>query len=102
MRPKFAYFRSEKHRRTVAALDCQHCGAAGPSQAAHSNLAAHGKGRAIKASDEYLAALCPRCHTMVDESYTLTQEQRNAIWAQAYLSTRKALHIAGQWPAELE
>ena len=100
-RPKFEYFRSEAHLRNVAALDCQSCGAPGPSQAAHSNKSAHGKGRSIKASDEFTAALCPACHRMVDESYSLTQEERDRKWFMAYQRTILELERRGLWPAQL-
>lgn len=96
-RAKFPYYRSEKHLRNVAALDCQSCGRGGPSQAAHSNRAEHGKGRSIKASDIYTAALCPTCHTEVD-SGKLTREQREAIWHSAWVNTRSVLVGNGQWP----
>jgi hypothetical protein len=98
IRPKFHYFRSESHLRNVAALDCQACGAPGPSQAAHSNKSAHGKGRSIKASDEWTAALCPRCHDMVDAGYSLSKESRDALWNAAHVRTRFALEKAGKWP----
>ena len=94
---KFPYYRSEKHLRTVAALDCQSCGLGGPSQAAHSNASRHGKGSRIKASDIYTAALCPRCHVEVD-SGRLTREQREAIWHAAWTNTRSILVGQGQWP----
>ena len=96
-RAKFPYYRSEKHLRNVAALDCQSCGRGGPSQAAHSNSSRHGKGRSIKASDIYTAALCPRCHTEVD-SGKLTREQREAIWHAAWRNTRSILVGNGLWP----
>jgi hypothetical protein len=101
MRPKFDYFRSEAHLRNVAALDCQACGAPGPSQAAHSNKAIHGKGRSIKASDKFTAALCPVCHRMVDESYSLTQAERDRIWYEAFRKTRIELAKNDLWPAGL-
>ena len=63
---KFNYFRSKNHLKNVADLPCQHCGAEGQTQAAHSNWAKHGKGRGIKASDEYTAALCQACHAELD------------------------------------
>jgi hypothetical protein len=89
-RAKFPYFRSRAHLMAVASLDCQLCGKGGPSQAAHSNQAIHGKGRSIKASDEFTAALCPRCHAEVD-SGMLTREQRAQLWDLAYQRTLAAL-----------
>jgi hypothetical protein len=97
-RPKFAYFRSERHLRNVAALDCQACGKGGPSQAAHSNEARHGKGRSIRASDLFTAALCPRCHSAVDSSYSMTRLQRQQLWQDAHERTREALIALNQWP----
>ena len=91
MRPKFNYLRSEKLRKKVASLDCQLCGASGPSQCSHSNQAIHGKGRSIKASDEFTAALCSRCHEMVDSSYSLSGEAREALWNEAYRNTQQTL-----------
>jgi hypothetical protein len=90
-RAKFHYFRSRAHLMAVASLDCQLCGKGGPSQAAHSNQAIHGKGRSIKASDEYTAALCPRCHTEIDSGSHLTGEQRVQLWDLAYQRTCAAL-----------
>ena len=91
MRPKTEYVRDESRRRAVAALPCMHCGIEGSTQAAHSNKATHGKGRGIKASDQYLAALCVRCHQLVDSSYRLTRAERDAIWEAAHRKTNEAL-----------
>lgn len=91
MRPKTEYIRDEARRRAVAALQCMHCGIEGQTQASHSNKAMHGKGRGIKSSDRYLAALCVRCHTMVDSSYRLTRAERDAIWEAAHQKTNAAL-----------
>lgn len=52
-------FRSEKLRRAVAGLPCQHCGREGCTQAAHRN---ESKGMGMKVSDALLAALCVDCH----------------------------------------
>lgn len=90
-RPKYEYVRSEERRRAVAALPCQNCGAPPPSQAAHSNQSQHGKGRQIKASDRFLAALCPTCHRLVDESYDLDRIEREAIWNDAFEKTEQLL-----------
>jgi hypothetical protein len=75
----------------VSALDCQLCGKGGPSQAAHSNQAIHGKGRSIKASDEYTAALCQSCHAEIDSGSHLTGEQRAQLWDLAYQRTCASL-----------
>lgn len=100
-RAKFRYFRSTRHLRNVASLPCQHCGAHG-TQAAHSNQARHGKGRSIRSSDQYTAALCPRCHVLVDSSYRLTRAEREAIWTAAHERTRAELQRQGLWPEGVE
>ena len=74
-RPKFNYFRSKQHLKNVASLPCQNCYIEGQTQAAHSNFAEHGKGRSIKASDEYVAALCQKCHYELDQGNKLNKEQ---------------------------
>ena len=90
-RSKFPYVRSRAHLMAVSALDCQLCGKGGPSQAAHSNQAIHGKGRSIKASDEYTAALCQSCHAEIDSGHYLTSEERTRIWDLAYQRTCASL-----------
>lgn len=89
--PKFAYIRNKKHLQAVAALPCQICFKEGETQASHSNSAKHGKGRSIKASDEFTAALCPSCHYEIDQGRTLTQTQRESMWDLAYTRTNKLL-----------
>jgi hypothetical protein len=51
-------FRSENYRRFVASLPCIKCGKEGVSQAAHSNSAAFGKGKSLKAHDWAIFPLC--------------------------------------------
>lgn len=47
---------------------CACCGADdGTVVAAHSNQSAHGKGMSIKAHDCYIAFLCHRCHSWLDQ-----------------------------------
>jgi hypothetical protein len=89
--PKFAYIRNKKHLQTVAALPCQLCFIEGQTQASHSNQSKHGKGRSIKASDEFTAALCQKCHAEIDQGRTLTQTQRESMWDLAYTRTLKLL-----------
>lgn len=49
----------------VRQLPCIRCGQS-PSQAAHSNSSKHGKGRGIKASDQFAIPLCFKCHSAFD------------------------------------
>ena len=85
--PKFKYWRSRKHLQNVASLPCQNCGIEGQTQAAHSNQSIHGKGRGIKASDEYTAALCFECHQALDAGHLLTKDQKQKMFNDALNST---------------
>lgn len=98
MIPKFNYFRSKQHLKNVAELPCQNCYIEGQSQAAHSNWAEHGKGRGIKASDEYTAALCQKCHTELDQGAKLFKEQRQELWTMAWQKTMARLKEQNKWP----
>ncbi len=57
--------RDSKRLAAVRLLPCVRCGHP-YSQAAHSNSAKHGKGRSIKASDEFTVPLCYSCHFQFD------------------------------------
>lgn len=57
--------RDAKRLAAVRLLPCVKCGNP-DSQAAHSNSAKHGKGRSIKASDEFTVPLCHSCHFQFD------------------------------------
>jgi hypothetical protein len=85
--PKTKYWRSRKHLQSVASLPCQNCGLEGQTQAAHSNMATHGKGRSIKASDHFSAALCFACHHDLDAGHTLTKEQKQKMFLDALSKT---------------
>jgi hypothetical protein len=100
--PKFKYFRSKQHLKNVASLECQNCGVDNHTQAAHSNWAEHGKGRAIKASDEFTAALCVRCHFQIDQGTILSKEQRRELWEKAWRKTVAELQQSGKWPSEVK
>jgi hypothetical protein len=95
--PKFGYLRSKEHLKNVASLACQHCGIEGQTQAAHSNWAEHGKGRSIKASDEFTAALCQTCHAELDQGSHLTKEQRRQMWDRAFKKTKQRLMDEDRW-----
>jgi len=95
--PKYNYFRSKKHLMNVADLPCQNCYIEGQTQAAHSNWAEHGKGRGIKASDEYTAALCQTCHTELDQGSHLSKDQRRQMWNRAYEKTKERLKEQNLW-----
>ena len=81
-------------------MPCMACGIQdGTVAAAHSNQSKHGKGRSIKASDQYVAALCHRCHFEVDQGKG-TREEKNAIWDEAHRLTRMILEKDGLWPQD--
>ena len=101
-RPKFAYVRSRTLLAAVRKLACQCCGATAPSDPAHSNQAAHGKGKSIKASDVYVAAMCRVCHRMIDQGSFLSESERVVIWTTAWRATVRALLRLGWWPPEVE
>jgi len=93
---KTQYVRSKRLLEVVASLNCQNCGHY-LSQAAHSNWGG-GKGRGIKASDNYVAALCQACHTEVDTGNRLSKEERQELWLNAHLKTLHYLLLTDQWP----
>lgn len=98
---KFPYWRSKPYLRWVASKPCLACGREGFSQAAHSNQAKHGKGRGIKASDEFTFPLCgPRwglmgCHYMHDNCVDLLKP-RNVI-EDDYIARTWAAAAADGW-----
>lgn len=97
--PKFPYVRSKPLLHAARQIPCQHCGAQdGTVCAAHSNWSEHGKGRSIKASDIYIAALCHRCHAALDQGREWSREQRKAIWNSAHRKTVALLNKLGLWP----
>lgn len=78
---KAPQFRSEKFRKLVTSLPCQHCGTSG-TQAAHRN---QGKGLALKTSDALIVALCPTCHSQLDQGKDMDRTERRAFWDDAYI-----------------
>ena len=98
---KFEYVRSRKLLDAIKTLPCQHCGAPAPSDPAHSNQSVHGKGKSIKASDVFTAALCRTCHHTIDQGHRLTQEERLTLWTDAWRKTVAALMREGLWPMEI-
>ncbi len=99
--PKFTYVRSRALLDAIKSLPCQCCGAAAPSDPAHSNQLAHGKGQRIKASDVFVAALCRTCHRMVDQGSRLSLAERLAIWNAAWRATVRELLRLGLWPNDI-
>lgn len=99
--PKFNYYRNKRHLKNVASLPCQHCFSEWQTQAAHSNQLIHGKGRGIKASDEYTAALCVTCHQNLDSGASMTKSERQSMWQAAHIKTVEKLTKLGLWPDDV-
>ena len=91
--PKFDYVLDKRLRDMCRAMECMLCGVHGRSTWAHSNQAIRGKGRNIKASDVYVAALCPECHHEIDEGHRWSQEVKVAAW-NAEVDRKKADKLA--------
>lgn len=104
--PRFAYVRDERLRDMCRAMPCQHCfGAVCRNLGvtwAHSNQARHGKGKSIKASDVYVAAMGTVCHAEIDQGKTGTREQKAAIWQAAHERTVAMALQMGTWPKGIE
>jgi hypothetical protein len=87
MFPKTKYVRDKRRLEACRNLPCQHCGAEdGTVVAAHSNEGIHGKGRGIKASDEFIAALCFACHANIDQG-KMSKHDRATLWHNAHIKT---------------
>jgi hypothetical protein len=57
---------------------------------------------ATKADDRYVASLCYRCHSMIDQGSQLPEHARRAIWLAAHTKTIDLLMSTGMWPPGLE
>jgi hypothetical protein len=55
--------------------------------AAHSNQLRDGKGRGIKAYDYRIAAMCYRCHFILDQGKDLSKTERVEMWDEAHRKT---------------
>ena len=92
-RPKDIPYRSNKWLAAVRSLDyCVLCDAHGV-QAAHRN---EGKGAGMKTSDCLTAALCPECHSEIDQGKHMTREERRSTMNAAIVMTPEALVKAGK------
>lgn len=89
---KFTYIRSKKLMEMYRQIPCQNCGIDdGTVCGAHSNQEIHGKGRGIKASDQFCASLCSKCHFCIDQGKKLNREEKRLVWDLAHHKTVKAL-----------
>lgn len=99
---KTQYTRSSKLMAAYRKLPCQHCGIDdGTVVGAHSNQAKHGKGRGIKASDQYCASLCHVCHYEVDQGRSMSRKERETVWERAHEKTVRELVRLNLWPVDV-
>lgn len=99
---KHQYVRSQKLLKLVAGLACQNCGIDNGVQAAHSNWSEWGgKGKSLKSSDEYTAALCLKCHYEIDQGAHLSKDERKEMWLKAHKRTVNNLVESNQWPKDV-
>ena len=81
-------YRNQKLLEAVREAPCMHCGAQdGTVVAAHSNQLRDGKGKAIKAHDYRIAALCFKCHHELDQGNKLSKQERVEMWEDAHRAT---------------
>ena len=97
--PKHQYVRSKPLMEAYRKIPCQACGIDdGSVCGAHSNSSAMGKGKGIKASDEFAASLCHSCHYSVDQGRNMSRSERVELWTKAHISTVRELVRLNLWP----
>ena len=81
-------YRNKKLLQVVREIPCQHCGSQnGTVVAAHSNQLRDGKGKALKAHDFRIAALCFTCHSDLDQGSKMSKQERIEMWEEAHRKT---------------
>jgi len=73
--------RNAKRLADIRKLPCVRCGNP-DSQAAHSNSTKHGKGRGIKADDQFTVPLCYACHSQFDQFKLGSREESERLFDQ--------------------
>ncbi|HAV5331747.1 TPA: hypothetical protein JI076_10365 [Acinetobacter baumannii] len=84
--------RDAKRLAAIRKLPCVRCGYP-HSQAAHSNSAKHGKGRSIKASDQFTIPLCFKCHAAFDRFELGTRPESEALFDGWLEKTERMLNL---------
>ena len=82
--------RNHKRLAAIRKLPCIRCGNPN-SQAAHSNSAKHGKGRGIKASDQFTIPLCFKCHAAFDRFELGNRAESEAMFDQWLVRVNRML-----------
>lgn len=83
--------RDAKRLAAIRKLPCIRCGNPN-SQAAHSNSAKHGKGRGIKASDDFVIPLCAICHAAFDRFELGNRAESEAMFEQWLVRVNRMLN----------
>ncbi|MFU8927542.1 hypothetical protein [Acinetobacter puyangensis] len=84
--------RNAKRLVAIRQLPCVRCGNPN-SQAAHSNSSKHGKGRGIKASDDFTVPLCYSCHSAFDQFKLGTRQESEAMFDKWLDKTNRMLNL---------
>lgn len=80
-------FRSPALLKLARNQPCAWCGCNdGTTVAAHADWSDYGKGMGLKAHDCYIAFLCQRCHSYVDQS-DASREDKRSLWIEAHKRT---------------
>ena len=87
--------RDAKRLAAIRKLPCIRCGNPN-SQAAHSNSAKHGKGRSIKASDEFTVPLCHSCHFQFDTFQLGNRVESEAMFEKWLVKTELMMRKGGE------
>lgn len=86
-------YRSPKWLKAVREIECcVLCGEYGV-QAAHRN---EGKGTGLKVDDSLTAALCPECHSRIDNGKDMTRDERRSEMDRAIVLTLQRLSREGR------
>lgn len=81
-------YRNKKLLEIAREAPCMICGIQdGSVVAAHSNQIRDGKGKALKAHDYRIAALCFYCHAEIDQGCKLSKQERIDAWDEAHRRT---------------
>ena len=83
--------RSPRRLAEIRKLPCVRCGNLN-SQAAHSNSAKHGKGRSIKASDQFTIPLCAICHAAFDRFELGNRAESEAMFEKWWVRVERMLN----------
>jgi len=81
-------YRNPKLLKMAKDSPCALCGSYGTTVSAHSNLLEHGKGMGRKADDAYIAFLCHKCHSNIDQGKESYEDKKDK-W---YLAMSKTYH----------